>query len=76
MSIQAFKYFFNCILLGRRSLSTSARRTNNLYDQSIPNLAVNKNTRVICQGFTGKTVGLSSYILATSLTIYIGHFPL
>ncbi|TIB74829.1 hypothetical protein E3Q22_00127 [Wallemia mellicola] len=48
-----FKNLINSV--GRRSLSTSARRTNNLYDQSIPNLAVNKNTRVICQGFTGKT---------------------
>lgn len=36
------------------------------YDQTFKNLSINQNTRVICQGFTGKQV--SFYIYSKELT--------
>ncbi|KAF9819924.1 hypothetical protein IEO21_01785 [Rhodonia placenta] len=38
---------------GRRSFSQSASRRN--YDATIQNLLIHKDTKVLCQGFTGKT---------------------
>jgi len=38
---------------GRRSFSQSASRHN--YDATIKNLLIHKDTKVLCQGFTGKT---------------------
>lgn len=38
---------------GRRSFSSSAARCS--YDQTIQNLRIHKDTKVLCQGFTGKT---------------------
>lgn len=53
MSIQA----------GRRAFSQSATRRS--YESTIQNLLVHKDTKVLCQGFTGKTVGaiLRLYVL-------------
>lgn len=39
---------------GRRTFSQSAARNN--YDSTIQNLLIHKDTKVLCQGFTGKTV--------------------
>ena len=39
---------------GRRAFSQSATRQS--YENTIKNLLVHKDTKVICQGFTGKTV--------------------
>jgi len=38
---------------GRRTFSQSAARRS--YDDTIKNLAIHKDTKVLCQGFTGKT---------------------
>lgn len=40
--------------LGRRTFSQSAARQN--YEATIQNLLIHKDTRVLCQGLTGKTV--------------------
>ena len=40
---------------GRRAFSQSATRRS--YESTIQNLLVHKDTKVLCQGFTGKTVG-------------------
>jgi hypothetical protein len=39
---------------GRRTFSQSATRRS--YEDTIQNLLIRKDTRVLCQGFTGKTV--------------------
>jgi hypothetical protein len=39
---------------GRRAFSQSATRQS--YEDTIRNLLIHKDTRVLCQGFTGKTV--------------------
>jgi hypothetical protein len=41
---------------GRRSFSQSASRKS--YTDTIQNLLIHKDTKVLCQGFTGKTVSL------------------
>lgn len=51
VSIQIFIGF---ALLGRRTFSQSAARQN--YDATIQNLLIHKDTKVLCQGLTGKTV--------------------
>ncbi|TFK92765.1 succinate-CoA ligase [Polyporus arcularius HHB13444] len=43
---------FSCAA-GRRAFSQSAARRN--YDLTIPNLLIHKDTKVLCQGLTGKT---------------------
>ena len=40
---------------GRRAFSRSAARQN--YEATIQNLLIHKDTKVLCQGITGKTVG-------------------
>jgi len=51
----------------RRSFSNSAARCS--YDQTIQNLRIHKDTKVLCQGFTGKTVSnLSSLFDGVALT--------
>ncbi|CCL98289.1 uncharacterized protein FIBRA_00283 [Fibroporia radiculosa] len=40
-------------IIGRRTFSQSASRHN--YDATIKNLLIHKDTKVLCQGFTGKT---------------------
>ena len=59
---------------GRRAFSQSAARQN--YELTIPNLRIHKDTKVLCQGFTGKTVRFpcasSSFLRLTSRT---GYFP-
>lgn len=42
------------ILAGRRAFSQSTTRQS--YENTIQNLLVHKDTKVLCQGFTGKTV--------------------
>jgi succinyl-CoA synthetase alpha subunit len=42
------------ISAGRRAFSQSATRQS--YENTIQNLLVHKDTKVLCQGFTGKTV--------------------
>jgi hypothetical protein len=42
------------IVPGRRTFAQSAARSS--YEDTIPNLRIHKDTKVICQGFTGKTV--------------------
>ncbi|KAF8350151.1 succinyl-CoA-ligase [Amanita rubescens] len=46
------------LCVGRRSFSQSAVRQS--YDDTIKNLLVHKDTKVICQGFTGKTATFHS----------------
>ena len=43
---------------GRRAFSQSAARHN--YEATIQNLAIHKDTKVLCQGFTGKTASRGS----------------
>ena len=43
-------------LAGRRAFSQSATRRS--YESTIKNLLIHKDTKVLCQGFTGKTVCL------------------
>ena len=42
------------ISAGRRAFSQSATRRS--YESTIQNLLIHKDTKVLCQGFTGKTV--------------------
>lgn len=67
------------ILAGRRAFSQSATRQS--YENTIQNLLVHKDTKVLCQGFTGKTVrapvsfgdaAYSSHIYSLART---GNFP-
>ncbi|KAF8736027.1 hypothetical protein AX14_001029 [Amanita brunnescens Koide BX004] len=46
------------LCVGRRSFSQSAVRQS--YDDTIKNLLIHKDTKVICQGFTGKTATFHS----------------
>jgi len=61
---------------GRRTFSQSAAR--NSYADTIQNLLIHKDTRVLCQGLTGKTVrehwGFMSQS-STKITIIPGNFP-
>lgn len=45
---------------GLRSFSQSARRSS--YEDTARNLLITKDTKVICQGFTGKTVSIKTYL--------------
>lgn len=49
----ASRSFASRRILGWRSLSSFSYGSG--YDSTIPNIQINKDTRVICQGFTGKT---------------------
>jgi hypothetical protein len=46
---------------GRRTFGSSASRRS--YDDTIANLKIHKDTKVLCQGFTGKTVCSFSLLL-------------
>ncbi|ELU44492.1 mRNA transport regulator [Rhizoctonia solani AG-1 IA] len=48
----------------KRSFASSAIRRG--YEDTIPNLKIHKDTRVLCQGFTGKTVGYDPTATARS----------
>jgi hypothetical protein len=68
------------ILAGRRAFSQSATRQS--YENTIQNLLVHKDTKVLCQGFTGKTVrapissGDATYPnLISILWASTGNFP-
>jgi succinyl-CoA synthetase alpha subunit len=43
----------------RRAFSQSASRRS--YEDTIKNLAIHKDTKVLCQGFTGKTVSIAFF---------------
>lgn len=59
---------------GRRTFSQSATRRS--YADTIQNLRIRGDTRVLCQGFTGKTVRWIVLILKTFLIYQVtGHFP-
>ena len=60
---------------GRRAFSRSAARQN--YEATIQNLLIHKDTRVLCQGITGKTVRVCCPLAeAMKLTILCaGHIP-
>lgn len=60
---------------GRRAFSQSASRQN--YDATIRNLLIHKDTKVLCQGLTGKTVRALSECLSFlySPAIATGYFP-
>ena len=50
------------------------------YDSTIPNIQINKDTRLICQGFTGKTVSVNILVLEYECsrvsTVYVkGDWP-
>ena len=48
---------------GRRSFSQTAARLS--YEDTIKNLLIHKDTKVLCQGLTGKTV--------RSASLFFGH---
>lgn len=60
---------------GRRAFSQSASRQN--YDATIRNLLIHKDTKVLCQGLTGKTVRALSECISSlySSAIATGYFP-
>lgn len=58
---------------GRRAFSRSAARQN--YDATIQNLLIHKDTRVLCQGLTGKTVSAKCTLRGRYSPTHLGHFP-
>jgi hypothetical protein len=50
---------------GRRTFASSASRLG--YEDTISNLRIHKDTKVLCQGFTGKTVNIELQIRSNSL---------
>jgi succinyl-CoA synthetase alpha subunit len=47
---------FRSIQPFKNSLKACRKYTTGGYDSTVKNIMVNKNTKVICQGFTGKQV--------------------
>ena len=61
---------------GRRAFSQSATRRS--YESTIQNLRIHKDTKVLCQGFTGKTVSSPLPICACHHLTFVtrtGNFP-
>lgn len=60
--------------IGRRTFSQSAARQN--YEATIQNLLIHKDTKVLCQGLTGKTVSADRHVVPTyAHTLLAGYFP-
>jgi len=52
--------------------SSSAKAASG-YDKTVKNMLINKNTRVVCQGFTGKQVKSFTNFLGQTCTVYCGR---
>ena len=48
-------------IVAQRMFSSSAKASSG-YDKTVKNMLINKNTKVVCQGFTGKQVNAMSNI--------------
>ena len=70
MIFDIFELSFSMRLAGRRTFSQSVTRWS--YESTIKNLRLHKDSKVLCQGFTGKTV---SRTLTTPTAKYDAYPP-